>query len=147
MGPGFAGWRLPRQGKEGKTPCSAMQKFTPRYGCWFSCGKPPPWFGEIMFGAKVVLGDASLNGLAVLLPSVESALLLPGVPLFLARSDWANALTPWLCTGISVLMRVTVLTPKVSPSTRSLSPGLWPCSQPARAAKLGNWNVVVPLPP
>ncbi|MCY1553284.1 hypothetical protein D9M68_897530 [compost metagenome] len=77
----------------------------------------------------------------------ESPPLLTGELEPLPVADCEYALTPWLCAGISVLVSVTVLTPKVSPSTRSLSPGPWPCSQPARAAKLGNWNVVVPLPP
>ena len=50
---------MPRQGKAGKTPCSAMQKFTPRYGCWFWWGSPPPWLGWTMFGARLVLRGAA----------------------------------------------------------------------------------------
>ena len=63
-------------------PCSAMQKFTPRYGCWFSCGNPPPWLGLIMFGAKVVFGALELNGLLADRLGCDNPPFATGVPTF-----------------------------------------------------------------
>src|ERR1043166_7762097 len=48
----------PGQGRGGKTPCSAMQKFSVRYGIMLLCGKSPPT-------GAIALDDMATTGVVV----------------------------------------------------------------------------------
>jgi hypothetical protein len=71
-----------------------MQKFTPRYGCWFWCGCPPPALGWSMFGAKVVFGALDTKGRFAVLLGCDKPPLATGDPLRLVASDGKKPLMP-----------------------------------------------------
>src|ERR1051326_3298371 len=86
----------------GKTPCSAMQKFSVRYGCMLLCGRPPPAGANacnaMATGVAVPTTYAFAGSEFVSTTSTDGVNTSPAL-------KFPN--TPWLWTGISLCSSVT----------------------------------------
>src|ERR1700681_4287604 len=119
-----------------------MMNIRHRYGIMLLCGRLPPVMDVANGFIGTLLPVGAYMGGAPRPPPAQTAfcgLLVPPP----AETHCAK----WLWFGISVVSSVTFCSPPVSPRSRRLKPGPWPCCNGAEPWRLGRAKLVFPSPP